>query len=112
MGDTDFPAVLGNRMASNPAGYLQQYVKGMKEYEQAGTDIPDLRVQDEYAQEAGGPLIESYEISADPSFDLMGPDIDSPVVDKWIQNTRPQPRIPRDRLLENIRRVRGMVRGV
>ena len=112
MGDTDFPTVLGNRMASNPAGYLQQYVKGMKEYEQAGTDIPDLRVQDEYAQEAGGPLIENYEISADPSFDLMGPDIDSPVVDKWIQNTRPQPRIPRDRLLENIRRVRGMVRGV
>ena len=112
MGDTDFPTVLGNRMASNPAGYLQEYVKGMKEYEQAGTGISDLRVQNEYAQEAGGPLIESYEISADPSFDLMGPDIDSPVVDKWIQNTRPQPRIPRDRLLENIRRVRGMVRGV
>lgn len=40
MGDTDFPTVLGNRMASNPAGYLQQYVKGM---------------------EAGGPLIGNIE---------------------------------------------------
>ena len=39
MGDTDFPTVLGNRMASNPAGYLQQYVKGMKEYKQTGTNI-------------------------------------------------------------------------
>jgi len=70
MGDTDFPAVLGNRMASNPAGYLQQYVKGMKEYEQAGTDIPDFRVQDEYAQEAGGPLIGNFEIS-NPEFNPM-----------------------------------------
>ena len=70
MGDTDFPAVLGNRMASNPAGYLQQYVtrlKGREEYEQAGTGISDLRVQNEYAQEAGGPLIGNFEIS-NPEF--------------------------------------------
>jgi len=51
MGDTDFPTRLGNQMASNPAGYLQAYVRGMKEYEQAGTNIPSYRVQDEYAQE-------------------------------------------------------------
>ena len=43
MGDTDFPTVLGNRMASNPAGYLQQYVKGMKEYKQTGTNIVFLQ---------------------------------------------------------------------
>jgi hypothetical protein len=46
MGDTDFPTVLGDRMTSNPAGYLQQYVKGM---------------------EAGGPLIGISEIS-NPEF--------------------------------------------
>ena len=70
MGDTDFPAVLGNRMASNPVGYLQQYVKVMKDYEQAGAGISDFRVQDEYAQEAGGPLIGSFGIS-NPEFNPM-----------------------------------------
>lgn len=63
MGDTDFPTVLGNRMASNPAGYLQQYVRGMKEYKQAGTDISNFSVQGKYAQESGGPLMQSYKIS-------------------------------------------------
>lgn len=66
-------------MALNPVGYLQKYVKGIYKHDQAGTGIPDLRVQDEYAQEAGGPLMESYEISADPSFDMMSLDIDSPI---------------------------------
>lgn len=70
MGDTDFPTVLSNRMASNPAGYLKQYVRGMKEYEQSGTHIPSYRVQDEYAQESGQPLIRNKEISA-PRFELM-----------------------------------------
>jgi hypothetical protein len=103
MGDTDFPTV----MANGPSGFLQTYVRGMREHEQAGTDIPDFRVQQEYAQEGGGPLIEGTQISADPSFDLMGPDIDSPEVDNWIRNSRPQPRLNMDRLNENIRRVRS-----
>lgn len=33
MSDTDFPTVLSNRMAANPAGYLQMYVQGMREHE-------------------------------------------------------------------------------
>ena len=52
MGDNDFPTVMGN----TPLGFLQTYVQGLQEYEQAGTDIPDLRLQNEYAQEMGGPL--------------------------------------------------------
>lgn len=70
MGDTDFPTVLSNRMAANPAGYLQAYVRGMKEYEQTGTNIPSYRVQDEYAQESGQPLLRKKEISA-PRFEPM-----------------------------------------
>jgi hypothetical protein len=73
MSDTDFPTVLSNRMAANPAGYLQMYVQGMREHEQMGTDIPDFRIQQEYAQEQGRPLMESYEISGSPSFDVKMP---------------------------------------
>ena len=73
MGDTDFPTVLSNRMAANPAGYLQMYVQGIREHKQAGTDIPDFRVQQKYAQEQGGPLIENYEVSGSPSFDMKMP---------------------------------------
>jgi len=102
MGDTDFPTV----MANGPA-FLQGYIRWMGDHKQAGEGIPDFRVQQEYAQEAGGPLIEGTQISADPSFDLMGPDIDSPEVDDWIRNSRPQPRLNMDRLNQNIRRVRS-----
>lgn len=70
MSDNDFPAQLSNRMASNPAGYLQAYVRGMKEYEQAGTNIPSYRVQDEYAQESGQPLMRKQEVSA-PTFEQI-----------------------------------------
>lgn len=70
MSDTDFPTVLSNRMATNPAGYLQAYVRGMKEYEQAGTDIPSYRVQDEYAQESGQPLMHKREVNA-PTFEQI-----------------------------------------
>ena len=73
MSDTDFPVRLSNSMASNPAGYLQMYVQGMREYEQAGTGIRDFRVQKEYAQEEGGPLMQSYEVSGNPSFEIEKP---------------------------------------
>ena len=64
--DNDFPAVMGN----TPLGFLQTYVQGLQEYEQAGTDIPDLRLQNEYSQEMGGPLLENMEISGSPSFNI------------------------------------------
>ena len=65
MGDNDFPAVMGN----GSMGFLQTYVKGMQDYQQAGTSIPDLRLQNRYAQESGGPLIEQT-IAGSPSFDI------------------------------------------
>ena len=54
MGDNDFPMT----MANGPMGFLQTYVKGMQNYQQAGTDIPDLSLQNQYSQERGGPLIQ------------------------------------------------------
>ena len=66
MGDNDFPAVMGN----TPLGFLQGYVRGMQEYEQAGTGIPDLRLQNEYAQEMGGPLQQQM-IANLPDFERM-----------------------------------------
>lgn len=73
MSDTDFPTVLSNRTTADPAGYLQTYVRGMRKHEQAGTSIPDFRVQQEYAQESGGPLMQSYKVSGNPSFDIKMP---------------------------------------
>lgn len=72
----------------NPAlGYLQQYVRGFEDYSQAGSDIPSLRLQDKYAQEQGGPLVDQTLISASPSFDIP-PDIDSPEIDAWVEDIR------------------------
>ena len=64
MGDNDFPAVMGN----GSMGFLQTYVKGMQDYQQAGTSIPDLRLQNRYAQESGGPLMQQT-IAGVPDFD-------------------------------------------
>ena len=63
--DNDFPMT----MANGPMGFLQTYVQGMQEYEQAGPKIQDFRLQNRYAQESGGPLIEQT-IASSPSFDI------------------------------------------
>ena len=64
MGDNDFPMTMSNA----PIGFLQTYVKGMQDYQQAGTGIPDFRLQNQYAQERGGPLMEQT-IAGVPDFD-------------------------------------------
>jgi len=58
---------------TSPIGFLQAYTQGFNDYSQAGTDIPSLRMQDKYAQETGGPLLNQSLISATPSFDLRFP---------------------------------------
>ena len=65
MGDNDFPAVMGN----TPIGFVQQYVQGMNQYSQAGTDIPDYSAKTKYAQEKGGPLVAgvSFDINESPA---------------------------------------------
>lgn len=64
--DNDMPAALG---------FLQSYRRGMSDYSQAGESIPDMRLQDKYAQEFGGPLVQENLISGTPSFDLSVPDV-------------------------------------
>ena len=64
MVDNDFP---------NALGFLQAYKKGMSDYSQSGETIPDLRLQNKYAQEFGGPLVQENLISGSPSFDLNMP---------------------------------------
>lgn len=85
MGDNDFPAV----------GFLQQYVRGMNDFSQEGTDIPSLRLQDQYAQESGGPLIGQQLISSTPSFEIdekpsIDPDIYLPGLTKRINYAKRQ----------------------
>lgn len=69
MFDNDFPV----RMANPGIGFLSQYVSGFDEYNQAGESIPDFRLQEKYAQKAGGPLVDQTLISGTPSFDLNFP---------------------------------------
>jgi len=59
----------------NALGFLQAYTSGMSDYSQSGDVIPDLRLQNKYAQEFGGPLVEENVISGSPSFDLFEPDV-------------------------------------
>jgi len=87
MGDNDFPSLL-YRPDEDKAGFeklpyepskepgiefLRQFVRGASDYSQAGTDIPSMRLQDKYAQESGGPLLNQTLISSTPSFDLRYP---------------------------------------
>lgn len=91
--DNDFPAALGN--GGNSIGFLQQYLRGFNDYQQAGTDIPSRRIQNQYGQESGGPLINQTLISRDPSFKINEPpDIDSPTVDRWIEESTRQRGVP------------------
>lgn len=85
----DFPVLLGNT-AANPAGYLQAYVQGMSGYKQFGKDIPNFGVQQKYAQEQGGPLIENYEVSGSPSFDMKMPYIPGGQNFEGIPNASPE----------------------
>lgn len=69
MSGNDFPTM----MANPGIGFLRQYISGVDEYNQTGDLIPDLRLQEKYAQEAGGPLVNQTLISGTPSFDLNLP---------------------------------------
>lgn len=65
--DNDSPKALG---------FLQAYLQGENKYEQKG-DIPNLKLETEYAQEFGGPLVEKTLIAGSPfrDFDLTDEDI-------------------------------------
>jgi hypothetical protein len=60
----DFPVTLG---------FLKSYIKGASDYNQSGDLIPDLRLQEKYAQEEGMPFSGQTLISGSPSFDLRYP---------------------------------------
>ena len=52
MGDSDFPTVMAN---GGGKPFLDSYVKKKQIYEQAGTDIPDYLVLEEYEKKSGQP---------------------------------------------------------
>ena len=66
MNDNDFPPVMAN--GGNEVGFLRKYMRGMSDFSQQGTDIPDLRLQERYAQEEGGPLVGETIASNTPRF--------------------------------------------
>ena len=98
----DFPIMLSNSMASNPVGYLQSYVQGRLAHGQAGPDIPDFRVQKEYAQKQGGPFLENYKVSGNPSFDVNMPYIPGGYSFEGVPNASPEKlRLLQQRKLKN-----------
>ena len=99
MGDTDFPTRLGNQMASNPAGYLnddaarsfaKKYSESLRYSGAGGTDIPYQEQVTRAVDYNQGPVV-GEKLIAGPSFDLMGPDIDSPEVDLMLKQLRNTP---------------------
>ena len=83
MMDNDFPMKLGGD--KNTIGFLQQYVSGMQDYSQAGEDIPDLGIREEYAQEQGGPLVARTIRYTPPNAILKTPHLDSPYMEQLIE---------------------------
>lgn len=95
--DNDFPAQFGGK--NNAIGFLQQYASGMQDYSQAGENIPDFGVKEEYAQEQGGPLISRTIRYSPPNAILKTPALDSPYMDQLIERkfkplTPPGPKGP------------------
>jgi hypothetical protein len=74
--DNDMPKALG---------FLQSYSKGLSQYQQEGEGIPDFSVQNQYAQELGGPLVSRTIQYSPPNAILKTPHIDSPYMDQLIQ---------------------------
>jgi len=106
MVDNDFPAV----------GFLREYVEGMENYSQAGTKIPSLRLQDQYAQESGGPLVGQQLISSTPSFEInerpsIDPDIYLPGLTRRINYAKGQLGLP-ERWTEDQVRQYSKIKGV
>lgn len=73
MMDNDFP---------NALGFLQSYSKGLSQYQQQGESIPDFAVQNQYAQELGGPLISRTIRYSPPNAIIKAPHIDSPYMEQ------------------------------
>jgi len=56
-------------------GFVREYVAGMNQYQQYGTDIPNFGMQTNYAQQAGGPLVgrtvaQGIPVGEDPIFPM------------------------------------------
>lgn len=104
MGDNDFPAIMGDPTnikeflnqylptvpkTQKPEGYFREELSGTKSYSQSGTDIPSFKIGQSYQQGEGGPVMDSM-VAGSPSFNVI-PDIDDPIVDKWIQQEKQKP---------------------
>jgi hypothetical protein len=99
----DFPVMMNNsnhamNMASNPAGYLQddaarsfakKYSESLRYAGVGGTDIPYQEQLTRAVDYDQGPVM-GEKLIAGPSFSIA-PDIDSPVVDKMLQDLRGTP---------------------
>jgi hypothetical protein len=110
--------------ALNKAKMWQQLSSASQDYSQSGTDIPNFSEGSGGAYSAGSnqsPQGFGYQyqspsnVAMEPSFDVMGPDIDSPIVDKWIKE-RQGPRLPMptpEQLQQRMRQLRNsLVRPV
>ena len=95
----DFPTRLGNQMASNPAGYLnddaarsfaKKYSESLRYSGAGGTDMPYREQVTRAVDYDQGPVV-GEKLIAGPSFDLMGTDIDSPEVDSMLRGLRNMP---------------------
>ena len=94
----DFPVLLGNDMAANPADYQDNAARSFaKKYSESlryagvgGTDMPYQEQLTRAVDYDQGPVM-GEKLIAGPSFDLMGPDIDSPEVDLMLKELRNRP---------------------
>jgi hypothetical protein len=66
-------------------GYLQEYIAGMNQYQQGGTDVADFGVRSDYSREQGGPLVSRTIRYTPPNAIIKAPALDSPYMDELIK---------------------------
>jgi len=86
-------------MVDNAVGFLREYLEGKNYYSQAGPKIPSFSLQNQYAQESGGPLVSQQLISSTPSFEInerpsIDPDIYLPGLTRRINYAKGQLGLP------------------
>jgi hypothetical protein len=69
----------------DPSTFLREYMSGGEEYSQSGTDIPTFNLSRTYGGGTGMAPYFNEQISEAPRYIRIPPDLDSPAVDRWMQ---------------------------
>jgi len=119
MVDTDFPAITPGKqflldflpqvpVTEKPKGYFREDLQGFRSASMTTPQTGEVGAAQQYGQSEGGPIFGETVIAGSPSFDIP-PDINSPIVDRWIkENGQLNPNLQKDTMEKALERARAL----